>query len=374
MTPRDREAPQLTSPPWTSPLVRPPIGVAIIGYGYWGPNLVRTFRQGCECPVWICETDRQRRAAAQAAWPDVPVLANLADVWQEPAIGAVVVATPTTTHGPLCTAALQAGKHVLCEKPLAPDSATCRELGQLAERLQRVLMTGFIYLFHPAFHCVRKIIQQQRLGDLQLITAERTNWGPVRSDVDAAVDLATHDLSMLVRLFGLPSVLSAQGANCLRPTLADAVHLWLQFPSGLQARLWASWLHPEKTRKLTCIGSQGVLLWDELHPSKAVRLFRIEAEDSPRSPEVPRFDMPSVTATSTNAKPVAQAPRLSGAEELEYPASEPLLDECRSFLAACRGEHPPVGDTLLATRVALVLEATARSFHRRGSEVPVEPL
>jgi UDP-2-acetamido-3-amino-2,3-dideoxy-glucuronate N-acetyltransferase len=322
-------------------------GIAIVGYGHWGPNLVRTFHKGFGRPVWICDASEHRQSAARRDWPDLPVMADVNDVFGRQEVAAVVIATPATTHFALCKAALESGKHVLCEKPLTPVSAECRVLGRLAHEVDRVLMTGFIYLFNPAFEQVRRVVESGRLGRLQLVTMERANWGPVRTDVGAAVDLATHDLSMLLTLWGLPSAVSARGAFCLSERVADAAELWLDFPSGLQARLWASWLHPQKVRRMTCIGTAGALLWDEMDRSTPVRLHPYEALEG--------------------AGAGSKAPALGRTEELEIPETEPLLEECRRFLAACQGKRPVAGDDRLAADVARVLEAAESSIRNRGA-------
>ncbi|MHC4879749.1 MAG: Gfo/Idh/MocA family protein [Planctomycetota bacterium] len=323
--------------------------VAVIGFGYWGPNVVRSLQQlGCR-RLGIVDTSLERLTAAQKEFPSCEVSDDALATLRSGKWNACVIATPVMTHAPLVRAALKSGVHVLCEKPLCLNSQDAHDLKLLAVARDRVLMTGFVYLFHPTFERIQELVAAGVLGSIRYITMTRANPGPVRSDVDCVADLASHDISMLLRLLGeQPVEVSARGASFLQPGTSDMARIWLQFPDGVSATLEATWLHPEKIRRVTVVGSKATLIWDELDTNQPLQLIPMVAKDH--------------VAGTWNVT--------SGVPEGQNVASTPsLVCECRHFLETVRGERPNPADGQFSADVSQVLESIGRSMAAGGQPV-----
>ena len=226
-----------------------PIRIGIIGYGQWGPNHVRNFSA---CPnaqvTAIADSRPERLAAAKASSSHVPHhFASYQELVKSGGVDAVVVATPTATHASIVRQALEADLHVLCEKPLCSTASDGEELVALARRRRRLLMVGHVFLFNPGIVKLREYLQAGALGDLYYLSARRTNLGPIREDVNAAFDLASHDLAIFQFLLGRqPTELSAVGRSFLQPNIQDVAFITLTYPPQTMAHIQVSWLDPKK--------------------------------------------------------------------------------------------------------------------------------
>ena len=239
--------------------------VAVIGCGYWGRNLVRVFQE-IGALAAVCDADANL-AAQFADQYSVPAL-SLGDLLADDAIQAVAIAAPAAAHADLAGQALHAGKHVFVEKPIALRATDAEELIAVAAQGDRVLMVGHLLQYHPAFLALRELIGNGRLGRLQYIYSNRLNLGKIRREENVFWSFAPHDISMILALTGeMPSAVTAKGASYLHEVIADVTNTYMSFPSGVNAHIFVSWLHPCKDQKLVVVGSEGMAVFDDTRES-----------------------------------------------------------------------------------------------------------
>jgi len=251
------------------------IHVAVIGCGQWGLNHVRIFSglKGSRLAQAV-DTDPQRLARVEEQLPSVRCSRDYRDVLQNPEIQAVVVATPAGEHFSIVKACLEAGKHVLCEKPLCLHASEAHALDELAQARKRILMVGHVFLFNPGIVKMKELTREGALGHIYFLTATRTNLGPIRADVNAAYDLASHDISIFNWLLEEePESVWAAGSAFLQPGIEDAVFITLRYPSQTLANIVVSWLSPKKIRQITMVGAQKMVTWDDLEMSTPVTVY-----------------------------------------------------------------------------------------------------
>jgi predicted dehydrogenase len=331
--------------------------VAIIGCGYWGPNHVRNFNSVSGCRVAAAaDMDPSRLNRIAESFPAVQLRRDYKTVLADPAIDAVVIATPTSTHYSLVREALSAGKHVLCEKPLCEYSHQARELVDLAEQRQRLLMVGHVFLFNAAVEKSKQLIQDQELGKIYYLSSIRTNLGPIRKDVNAAYDLAAHDISIFNWLLDAePTSISATGACCLRVGIEDFVFITLRYPGDVYASVQASWLNPKKVRNLTVVGSKKMLTWDDLELNSPIAIYdrgALAQQDYNDFGEFLRISMWNGDV---------RLPRV----EIE----EPLKVQSREFVRAIKQGCPDRCGGRFGLGVVRALEAVRESLQMHGAPV-----
>jgi len=310
------------------------VSLAVIGCGYWGRNLVRNFQQAGAL-VAVCDADR--KVATEHAHQYGVSARTFDEILTDGEIDAVAIATPAALHADHARRALQAGKQVFVEKPLALRATDAEELIGLAEERDRVLMVGHLLHYHPAFLALRELIDAGRLGRLQYIYSNRLNLGKIRREENVFWSFAPHDISMILALTGeMPSSVTAKGASYLHNVIADVTNTYMSFPSGINAHIFVSWLHPYKDQKLVVVGSEGMAVFDDTKPwDEKLRLYahRIGWRDG--APEAERAD----------------------AELIPLDEAEPLRLECEHFLQCVeRGERPRT-DGAEGLAVLRVLEA-----------------
>jgi len=251
------------------------INIGVIGCGQWGLNHIRVFcNVGGARVLRAADVDAGRLARIREQFPNVECVSDWQTVTADPEINAVVVATPASAHYPIAVEALQAGKHVLCEKPLCLTVAEANALHDLSRATGRVLMVGHVFLFNPGIVKLKELIDEGSLGRVYHLSAARTNLGPIRNDVNAAYDLASHDISIFNWLLGaVPEAVSATGSAFLQPDVEDTVFINLRYPGNVIANIQASWLSPKKIRQITVVGSQRMVTWDDLEVSNPVAIF-----------------------------------------------------------------------------------------------------
>jgi predicted dehydrogenase len=257
-----------------------PLGVAIIGAGYWGPNLLRNFMKHRGADVrWMCDLDVERAQGVVGRYSRIEVTADYDQVLADPTVEAVVIATPAASHAPLAIAALEAGKHVLVEKPLATTVPDGRKMIEAAADRGLVLMCDHTYCYTPAVLKIRELVQQGTIGDIQYIDSVRINLGLIRPDADVIWDLAPHDLSILDFILpeGLrPTRLAASGVDPVGAGHACVAYLTLPLGEGPHqglAHLHVNWLSPTKVRTMIIGGSEKMIVWDDLQPALRLSVY-----------------------------------------------------------------------------------------------------
>lgn len=338
-----------------------PFRVAVIGCGYWGPNHVRVFEELLgPGTVVACEPDDEQRDRFARRFPYVPIHASPTEVLARSDVRAVVVATPAATHFALVGMALSAGKHVLCEKPFTRTVAEAQALEAQARATALVLMVGHVFLFNAGLQYVRRVCLDGTLGTLRYAIATRTNLGPVRTDVDVAADLASHDIAVLNWIVGnQPKTVSAVGAAYVVPSHADAAFITLGYRNGFTASVHASWLHPEKVRRLTIVGSERMLTWDDLDLESPVTVYDKHVEAHPQVATYGEF-----LRVSTHTGEVRHP---------YVPSHEPLKAQALAFLEGIRSGEAVASDARSGVGVMRVLAAIDRSIAGNGQPVMVDP-
>jgi predicted dehydrogenase len=256
------------------------INIAVIGCGHWGPHHIRNFQSlPGSAVISAIDADEARLARIVEMFPGVRVEKNYHLALENPNVNGVVVATPTDTHYDVVRDSLLAGKHVLCEKPLCQTSAQAIELVNLAKKANLILMVGHVFLFNPGIVKIKEILDNGDLGKLHYLSAVRTNLGPIRKDVNAAYDLATHDISIFNWLLGSkPETVSATGASFLQPGIEDVVFISLTYPGNVITNIRCSWLDPKKVRQITVVGTDKMVTWDDLDTNTPVAIYEKGAD------------------------------------------------------------------------------------------------
>ena len=303
------------------------------------------------------DLDDKRLGAITTLFPSIVATKNYKDILNNPAIDAVVIAVPTNFHFTLAKEALQAGKHVLCEKPLSLDPQECLILEDLAHQHKKVLMVGHIFVFNQGIVKMREYIQLQELGTVHYAHSERTNLGPFRYDVNAMWDLAPHDISIFNYLFdSAPISVSARGHKCLGGNLEDLAFATLDYPNNIMANVHVSWLDPKKVRQITVVGDKKMVAWDDLNPEGAIKLFDKHVEK-----------------TSVYYQTYGEFQLLSREGSIMIPnigSNEPLKAQAQYFVQCVeKNQDPALANAKRAYDVVKTLCAIQESMNRRGEMV-----
>ena len=333
------------------------VRVGVVGYGYWGPNLVRNLNElpGAELR-WLCDIHEVARERAQLRYPQLVTTADLADVLSDDDVDALIVATPVSTHYSVAKAALLAGKHVFVEKPLAASAREALELGMLATAEGLVLMPGHTFLYSPPVNMIRDLIDANALGEIYSISTSRVNLGLHQPDASVAWDLGPHDFSILrYWLKEVPSHVAALSRGCILPGTPDVAFINLDHKSGTIAHVELSWLAPSKLRRTTIIGSQKMIVYDDTS-NEPVRIF--DSGVMIRDPEsFGEFKLSYRTGDIIS-------PRVE--------AAEPLFLELEDFCHSVQTGSVPRSSWQIGVDVVRVVEAVDRSLALEGTRVPVE--
>ena len=338
--------------------------VALVGYGYWGPNLLRNYMELPQARVkWVCDQRLEALERAAARYPSVRATRDFEDVLADSDVEAVLIATPISTHHRLAKAALAAGKHVFVEKPIAASAAQAAELAELADAADLTLMVGHTFVYSPPVRKVKQIIDSGDLGEIRFITSQRVNLGLHQKDVSVIWDLATHDLSILDYWLGnghdaprdeIASV-SVTGRACVRKEIPDVAFVNLRFRSGVVALVHVSWLSPVKLRRTVIVGSKKMVLYEDTNPQDKVRLYD-HGVDFVEPSTFEEFELSYHTGDII-------APRLD--------TTEPLRVEAEHFLECVESGSRPLSDGAAGLRVVRVLEAAEQSLKSDSCSIPV---
>jgi predicted dehydrogenase len=321
--------------------------LAVVGLGYWGPNLLRALYEVEGVRVkYVCDLDRDRLEQAASRYPNTIATTELDRVLADPEVDGVVLATPVFTHFELASRCLSAGKHTLVEKPLAPSAAEADALLELAVERERVLMCGHTFVYSPAVRTVKNLLDAGELGELYFISSSRVNLGLHQRDVSVVWDLAPHDFSILLYwLEEQPNFVDAVGRDSVVPGIPDVAFIDLQFPSGVIAHVELSWLAPSKLRRTVLVGSEKMVVYDD-SSSEPIRIF--------------------------DSGVVYKNPETFGQYQLSYrtgdilsvkvDAAEPLVEELNDFVAAISTGRTPEASSELARDVVALTEAAESSL------------
>jgi predicted dehydrogenase len=324
-------------------LAPPTVGIA--GLGPWGSNLARNFNELARL-TWACDADEAKLAGAAARYPAARASTRFEDLLEDDGVDAVVVATPVPTHADLARRALEAGKHVFVEKPMALVADDAEELVALAEERGLVLMPGHLLLYHPGVGKLKELVDSGELGEILYVYGNRVNLGTIRRDENALWSLGVHDLSVILHLLEEePADLSAHGESFLKPGVEDVVFCYLRFPSGKTAHMHLSWLDPHKMRRMTVVGKDKMAVFDDMELDRKVTVY-----DSAAEPSLRTFGEWST--------------RIGDVYSPRVPNAEPLRLECEHFLGLLRGEGDPLAAARAGLSVVRTLEQLQASLER----------
>jgi len=338
-----------------------PVRIGVLGCGYWGPNHIRNFSSlraaGAEMAL-AADRDPARRSHVSDLYPWVRAVASADEVIEDATIDAVVVATPVATHFPLAKRALEAGKHVLVEKPFVTSVAEADELVRLARRRERVLLVGHTFEYAAAVDRIREIVAAGEIGDVLYVRSLRVNLGLFQKDVNVLWDLAAHDVSILLYVLrAMPEAVSAAGSAHVTPGVEDVVTLTLEFGASLMANVIVSWLDPRKVREMTFVGNRKMLVYDDVSSNEKIRIYD-------KGVEAPRhYD---------SFGEFQYAYRYGDIVTPMIREHEPLRAECTDFLECIRTGRAPRSGGEAGARVTRVLAAAQRSLEEGGRKTPVE--
>jgi len=318
--------------------------IAHVGVGGWGKNVVRVAGELAEL-AWIVDVDEERRAAYADRYPSARLAADLDEALADESVDAVLVATPVPTHYELAKRALEAGKHVFVEKPPAMRGEEMEELIGLARAAGRVLMPGHLLLYHPGLRKVKELVDAGELGDVACIYGNRQNLGVIRSNENALWSLGVHDLSVILWLLGEePSEVVAHGLDYLQDGIEDVVFCFLRFPSGKAAHMHLSWLDPHKMRKVTVVGREKMVVFDDMELERKVTVY----EKAPWEPAETYGEWRTRTGDISSPK-VAN--------------DEPLKLELQHFLHLCEEGPGDYREALDGLAVVRALDRLTTSLH-----------
>ncbi|MBW1700440.1 MAG: Gfo/Idh/MocA family oxidoreductase [Deltaproteobacteria bacterium] len=336
-----------TGTPNPSPALNHPT-VAVVGSGYWGKNLVRNFYQLGALKL-ICDKDDQILGHFKQKYPEVETCFAFYDILHRDDIAAVVIATPAETHYTFSREALLAGKHVYVEKPMALLVTEGKELVQISQHMKKIFMVGHLLQHHPAFVKLKELARSGELGRINYIYSNRLNLGKIRREENILWSFAPHDISMILALAGEePESVYATGGNYLHKKIADVTTTHLEFPSGLRAHIFVSWLHPFKEQKLVVVGDKKMAVFDDTQPwPDKLLLYPHEIKWQNNIPLPARADP----------------------ERVEIEQNEPLRLECKHFLECISNGRKPLTDGDEGLRVLKILNASQRSLDQNGIKI-----
>ena len=343
--------------------MKKPVTVGVIGCGYWGPNLLRNFAENEAARLrWMCDLDPGRLEVLGRRYPSAEPARDYKRLLADPQLDAVVVATPVGTHHTLVKEALQAGKHVLVEKPLTASAREAEELCELAERSGLTLMVDHTFVYTGAVRKIKEIVESGELGELLYFDSTRINLGLFQHDINVVWDLAPHDLSIMDYIIGRrPEAVTATGSCHIERGIENIAYVMLNFPDDFIAHFHFNWLAPVKIRRTLIAGSRKMVVYDDIEPTEKVRVYDSGVTASRRPDEQDR-EAAYRTLVSYRTGDV-WVPKLDSTEALHY--------VCEEFLEAVTKRRRPLTDGASGLRVVRLLEAAQASIKEGGRFVKV---
>ena len=339
---------------------REDLSIAVIGCGYWGPNLARNFYRIPWCKLKaVSDPDPERLADMETRFPGVACIPDSSKVLADPEIDAVVVATPVKYHYEIAKAALVSGKHVLIEKPMASSAAECEELIEIAAKNGLTLMVGHTFLYSEAVNVINEKIISGDIGNVLYINAQRLNLGLFQKDINVAWDLAPHDLSIILHLLrDSPETINCQGNAHISPHVEDVTNMSLTFPGNRFATVQSSWIEPRKVRQMTIVGTKGMIVYDDVEQLEKIKIFDTRVDKPPHYESYADFLYSYHYGDS-------YCPRLD--------QREPLRTQCEHFLDCILKKTRPLTSGEDGLRIVRLLEKSAESLNASGVPVAVDP-
>lgn len=332
------------------------VRTAVVGLGYWGPNIARNLAEHPRSELrWLCDRREDVLQSAAARYPLARTTGSFEEILADPDVDAVAIVTPVSTHFDLACAALEAGKHVLIEKPLAASSTQAEELIRRAEDASLVLLAGHTFVYSPPVVKIKEMLDAGELGEIYFLSLSRVNLGLHQADVSVIWDLAPHDLSILGFWLGRsPVEVSAMTRSCLFPDSPDVAFVNLRYETGTIAHLELSWLSPVKLRRTSIVGSKKMIVYDDTS-NEPIRLFDAGAE-LPAPETFGEFRLLYRTGDIVSPK---------------VEAREPLALEVADFCSAILDGTEPRSSTRLGLEVVQTMEMIERSINADGA--PIHP-
>lgn len=322
--------------------------IAVIGSGYWGKNLVRNFFELGALKT-ICDLDEKVLKDFKMNYPEVHTTTSFQEVLEDQDIDGVVIATPAVLHYKMVKEALNYGKDVFVEKPLSLDVKDGKELVKIAENSGNILMVGHILQYHPAVLKLHEMIKEGELGKIQYIYSNRLNLGKFRTEENILWSFAPHDISVILMLLNeMPRGLTSHAGTYLSKNVADVTLTTMNFPSGVKAHIFVSWLHPYKEQKLVVVGSKKMAVFNDVSDEKLF-LYPHEIEWVNRVP----------------------VPQMKDAIVVEIEMKEPLKEECGHFIECIELRDNPKTDGREGLRVLEILQASQESLEKNGENVSI---
>ena len=342
------------------------INLAQIGVGYWGRNLLRSFFRADRIGRLVAvDPSENARKWIRREFPTTEIGSTFEAVLKDPDIQAVALATPANTHAQMARRALEAGKHLFVEKPLALTTSEAEELVALAREKNVILMVGHTFLYNGAVRTIRRYLQEDLLGRIYYIYSQRLNLGRVRTDVNAMWNLAPHDLSILLYWLGeMPVSVSAKGNDFLQDGIEDVVFMVLEFPGGISAHIHVSWLDPNKRRSMTLVGSKKMVVYEDTSADAKIKIYDKGITKKNLSQSLGEYDS------------FGKFQLIQRAGDLLIPKiefKEPLREEANHFLESIATGNIPLTDGVHGLQVIRILEAAQTSLKNRGASVAIEP-
>jgi UDP-2-acetamido-3-amino-2,3-dideoxy-glucuronate N-acetyltransferase len=322
--------------------------IALVGCGYWGKNLCRNF-YGLGALAAVVDATENGQLTARSLAPDARIANDLDDILGDNQIQGIALATPAETHADLAIQAMQLGKDVFVEKPMALSISDAEAMQTVANETGRILMVGHLLEYHPAVLKLRELIDSGELGKINYVYSNRLNFGKVRTEENALWSFAPHDVAVILRLLGQsPIQVSASGGAYLTKGTADVTVSNLKFSDDSRAHIFVSWLHPYKEQRLVVVGDQKMAIFNDVNP------FGEKLCIYPQSVE---FDGPLPILKKENA------------EFIEHANTEPLREECAHFLECMKSRNKPLTDAKSGIEVLKVLHACQESIEQNGAPV-----
>jgi predicted dehydrogenase len=338
-----------------------PVRIGAVGCGYWGPNLIRNFVEIPESDVvGVADLDLERLGEMSIRYPQIGAFTPDYQELAELGIDGVVISTPPETHYDIASFFLENGIDVLVEKPLTVDSKLATRLTDMAAEYGRVLMVGHTFEFNPAVRALREMIDSGELGRIRYIDAIRVGLGLFHPTLNVIWDLAPHDISILLYLLQeYPETVSTRGIACVQDSVEDVAYMTLSFPSGIMAHARMSWLDPRKTRRITVVGANKMVVYDDVAAEEKLKIYdkRVDAIRHTETYGEFQFAYHYGSVMSPHVR-----------------FEEPLRVECRHFLESVANRTAPLTDGVSGTRVVKVIEAAQESLRNSGQAVEVEPV
>lgn len=340
-------------------MTKKPISVAVVGCGYWGPNLVRNYRALADCRLrFVCDVSEPRLKHMKTLYPEVEGITDFQALLAKPDLDAVAIATSLRFHFQMAKASLLAGKHTFIEKPLAASAAECEELIQIAKEKGLVLMVGHTFLYSAPVRKIKDIIDKGDIGDIRYISARRLNLGLFQKEINVTWDLAPHDLSIVSYIMEeFPLSVNCQGSAHVTPGIEDITTMTLNYRKNKTAIIQSSWLDPRKVREMTIVGSQRMIVYDDVAPLEKIRVYDMRVERPPHYDTFAEFQY-AYHYGDMYAPYVKQ--------------EEPLKVECQHFLDCIHDGRKPLTGGKEGLEMIKLLEASTASLRKSGAAIAFE--